>query len=313
MQVQGRVRKLVLAAAVISALVLPGDAHATARSLNGRIAFDNDSIWIMNPDGSLKMNLTNQDIGFGQSDPACSPTGRWVAFINITSGSNGAVAVIDSTGQNLRYVAGQQHAESGPAWSPDESKIAYSQYFVPYASAIMVTSADTVSQPTRVVGGTIDPNTGNYFGGQNIQPEWSPDGTQIAFASNGDGDYDIYTVTLATGVIRQLTNNAGDDMDPTWAPGGGRIAFTRAAGSTTDVWVMRSDGSGQVNVTAVSAASESQPSWSPDGKKIVYTKGTGDQAQVFKMNADGSARTLLANHGQTPSWCGLLPAPLPGG
>jgi Tol biopolymer transport system component len=300
--------------ALVGALVLPGTAQATARSVNGRIAFDNDNIWLMNFDGSLKTRLTDESMGDGHSDPACSPTGRMVAFINLVGISNGAVAVIDSTGQNLRYVAAQQHAASGPAWSPDESKIAYSQYIIPSASAIMVAGADTVNQGTRVAGGTFDPNTGNYSDGNNIQPEWSPDGTRIAFASNRDGDYDIYTVTVATGVIKQINNNPGDDTDPSWAPGGGRISFTRSSSAgSTDVWVMRTDGSGQVNVTGDTFASESQPNWSPDGKKIVYTKGTGQQAQVFKMNPDRTARVLLANHGQTPSWCGALTGPLPPG
>jgi Tol biopolymer transport system component len=307
MQTGKTARKLVIAAAMAMLLAIPAAAQATARGLNGRIAFDNDFIWLMNPDGSLKTMLTTQDMGFGHSDPACSPSGRFVAFINIVGTSNGAVAVIDSTGQNLHYVSGQQHRASGPAWSPDESKIAFSQYLAPYASEIRVAGAGTVNQSTVVVENGLDPNNGNFADGQNSQPEWSPDGTQIAFASDRDGDYDIYTVTVATGVITQITNTPEPEVDPSWAPGGGRIAFTRFSDGHSDVWVMRSDGSGQVNVTGVTSAWESQPNWSPDGKKIVYTKGTGQQAQVFKMNSDGTARTLLANHGQTPSWCGLVP------
>jgi dipeptidyl aminopeptidase/acylaminoacyl peptidase len=305
MQTRKTARKLVIAVAMAVLLASPAAAQATARGLNGRIAFDNDSIWIMNPDGSLKMDI-GQNLGLGQSDPACSPTGRYVAFITIIGTSNGAVAVVDSTGQNPRFVSGQQHAASGPAWSPDESKIAYSQFLAPPASTIMVADADGVNQGTPITG-VWDPNTGSYPDRNNIQPEWSPDGTQIAFASDRDGDYDIYTITLATGVIKQLTNDPGADMDPTWAPGGGRIAFTRESAGVSDIWVMRSDGFGPVNVTSASAASESQPNWSPDGKKIVYMKGIWPQVQVFKMNTDGSARTLLANRGQTPSWCGLVP------
>ncbi|MFN8372768.1 MAG: DPP IV N-terminal domain-containing protein [Anaerolineae bacterium] len=48
--------------------------------------------------------------------------------------------------------------------------------------------------------------------------EWSPDGTQIAFASNRDGDYDIYVMNADGSNVRQVTFNDVDDTNPAWVP-----------------------------------------------------------------------------------------------
>jgi dipeptidyl aminopeptidase/acylaminoacyl peptidase len=49
-------------------------------------------------------------------------------------------------------------------------------------------------------------------------PEWSPDGTRIAFASDRDGDYDIYTMDANGSDVVQVTNLRGDERFPDWQP-----------------------------------------------------------------------------------------------
>ena len=51
-------------------------------------------------------------------------------------------------------------------------------------------------------------------------PAWSPDGTKIAFASNRDGDGEIYVMDADGGNPTNLTNNSGDDIAPAWSPDG---------------------------------------------------------------------------------------------
>src|SRR5882724_9691676 len=46
------------------------------------------------------------------------------------------------------------------------------------------------------------------------QPSWSPDGRRIAFASDRAGSYDIWVLTLATGVLRQITTAASNEFMP---------------------------------------------------------------------------------------------------
>jgi Tol biopolymer transport system component len=60
--------------------------------------------------------------------------------------------------------------------------------------------------------------------GSDIEPAWSPDGTRIAFASNRDGDWDIYVMDADGGNVRRLTGTRGHrdalrgDYDPAWSP-----------------------------------------------------------------------------------------------
>ncbi len=47
---------------------------------------------------------------------------------------------------------------------------------------------------------------------------WSPDGTQIAFASERDGNWEIYTMNADGSQKQRITNHEAKDMDPDWRP-----------------------------------------------------------------------------------------------
>ncbi len=56
-------------------------------------------------------------------------------------------------------------------------------------------------------------------------PAWSPDGRQIAFISARAGNWEIYTVDVATGQELRLTEHPAADVAPAWSPDGKRLAF----------------------------------------------------------------------------------------
>ena len=56
--------------------------------------------------------------------------------------------------------------------------------------------------------------------GTTCTPPCSPDGTRLAFASNRDGDWDLYWMDLATGEVTQLTDTPEYDAAPSWSPDG---------------------------------------------------------------------------------------------
>jgi TolB protein len=72
-------------------------------------------------------------------------------------------------------------------------------------------------------GRTLAPN----FGGDDLEPAWSPNAQNIAYASKRGGDFEIVIVDVEQGQELALTSNDTDDREPTWAPDGTRIAFTR--------------------------------------------------------------------------------------
>ncbi|MCP4429313.1 MAG: translocation protein TolB, partial [Chloroflexi bacterium] len=50
------------------------------------------------------------------------------------------------------------------------------------------------------------------------EPVWSPDGSQIAFVSMRDGNWEIYTINADGSELTRVTNTPGDETEPAWRP-----------------------------------------------------------------------------------------------
>ena len=135
------------------------------------------------------------------------------------------------------------------------------------------------------------------------EPAISPDGSQIAYTSFGEGsDTDVFLINVdGTGQV-DLTNNTQapsgvnlHDSQPSWSPDGTKIAFlsirdaANGSGTGADLYVMNADGSGVARVSGL-PYDESNPAWSPDGARIAFSAidpANGTLA-IWAVNADGS-------------------------
>ena len=121
-------------------------------------------------------------------------------------------------------------------------------------------------------------------------PDWSPDGNRLAFASSGS---EIYTVNADGSDLTNTTNTPLISEDtPSWSPAGDQIAFTSLANGVTAVEVMDPDGANrqQLKTSNVFVVS---PAWDPTGNTIVYTERVGSAFQIIAMNSDGSGHNQL--------------------
>ena len=148
---------------------------------------------------------------------------------------------------------------------------------------------------------------------EETNPDWSPDGTKIAFSSNRSGDYNIYVANADDSDVVRLTAAAAGDLSPRWSPDGRRIAFSRGG----SLMAMDSDGN---NVRLILAAKSERTAstlcetggfvggWSPDGSSITYYAASLDKGigHICVVDVDGSnLRTVLSEppgYLVEPSW-----------
>jgi Tol biopolymer transport system component len=232
-------------------------------------------IWAMRQNGTDQHPVTN--LGGRATFPDYSPDGRRIAFGGPEPGDPASeVYVVDAaTGGSLERLTSCTGHAAGcfnalPAWSPDGTKIAYIHGDGRDAlgnginEQVWVMNAD---------GSGAHPLTAGAAPKDQL-PDWSPDGTKLAYASGVLGSGGIWVMNADGSGQHQLTGctsgapapcAGGDDFGPTWSPDGHEIAFARdfaAVGGDRPIVVMNSDGSDQHRITASGVVAYA-PAWQP--------------------------------------------------
>ena len=100
------------------------------------------------------------------------------------------------------------------------------------------------------------------------RPDWSPNGRQIALMSSKFGGAEVCVMHVNGYDMRNLTQHPGRDSEPTWSPDGTWLAFTRFhSSSPMNIFIMRSDGRGQLNLTNSQVVDNWAPSWRKQGSE----------------------------------------------
>lgn len=216
-----------------------------------------------------------------------------IAFEAVADGQVG-VYIMAADGSHLRRVSEGTGRDSGPVWSPDGTRIAYTGLRDRSNYDLFVVNADG-SERRRL---TDDPAA-------DVSPAWSPDGTKIAFVSDRDGQRQLYLIDLEGGAVRQLTDGDRPVADPVWSPDGARIAYVSAElGEPGELVVVDVDGANQRPLVS-GAVKVRRPLWSPAGTHLVFDGWHEGQSQIYRVNADGSDRQQLTESGDenlAPAW-----------
>jgi Tol biopolymer transport system component len=129
-------------------------------------------------------------------------------------------------------------------------------------------------------------------------PDWSPDGSEIAFAEvTAQGDDDLYQMNADGSGRTQLTHKVGDEYQPDWSPDGSLIAFGfddlgLHDFSTSILTVDPRTG----DVTELVTRPNERlgwPAWSPDGTRIAFSAYSQSGWDLYVMDADGGNRTKV--------------------
>ena len=143
-----------------------------------------------------------------------------------------------------------------------------------------------------------------HDGGSTATPAWSPDATQIAFASTRlTGSWAIWAIGADGSGLHRVSPGFG--VDPTWSPDGSQLAYV----SFDALHVMNMDGSGDHMITSGSLP-DSAPAWSPDGSRIAFGRyradwQTSNVKEIWTVRPDGTQEAMLTGFGaysDHPSW-----------
>jgi Tol biopolymer transport system component/DNA-binding winged helix-turn-helix (wHTH) protein len=128
--------------------------------------------------------------------------------------------------------------------------------------------------------------------GQETAPAFSPDGSRIAFAWNGDPapgtkGFDLYVKAIGSETLLRLTRHPSEWISPAWSPDGTQIAFHRMAGVDTGIYVVPALGGPErkLHYTRMLGTSGAMSiiSWSPDGRWIAFNNVPRDGHAVMSL------------------------------
>jgi Tol biopolymer transport system component len=180
-----------------------------------RLAFVSDrtggnEVFTMNPDGSGVSQLTHD--AFVNAATNWSPDGRKIAFSSYQDGGDSDIFVMNADGTGVVQLTHNDFSDEGDhaGWSPDGRRIVFSSDRDGGDLDIFVMNAD---------GTGVTQLTHNNFITDD-DPYWSPDGTQIAFQSNGTGDEEVYVMNADGSGVTQITHVPwANDAVPVWVGG----------------------------------------------------------------------------------------------
>jgi len=233
--------------------------------------------------------------------PSLSPDGRSVAFVS-NRDRQWDIYVGLVTGGSLVRITNDPNLEAHPRWSPDGTKIAYGRlneaglydvWVVPALGGtprrLLANAAEPAWSPDgqllaygNLTTGSIwlcDANGGNareatkpdFAPLRQRQPAFSRDGTRLAFLRRLPGPYsELATVEVATGRLRQLTDDGAMVLTPVWSPNDEFIYFASSRGGTVNIWRIPPEGGEPEQITA-GQGDDAELDLSADGKRMVFS------------------------------------------
>ena len=262
------------------------------------------SIWVVSASGGEPLQITDGIAGRGDPRgaadhlPRWSPKGKWILYESGRTGSNELWVVAEDgkvkndlapaevyTGEDAINNPSPDHGDAvssdrfapNPAWSPDGTRISYTERSRPYFSGklkVLVFDQTTGRAKEPALDIYVARNDAGGAWAVNTAA-WSPDGRTLAVVLQETGWDKVFLVPAIGGKARQLTKDEGEDETPTYSPDGKSIAIVSNRDSPEEhhIWIVPENGSAPRRLTHLSGM-ETDPQWSPDGQTIYFQRGT---------------------------------------
>ncbi|HVW83461.1 MAG TPA: S9 family peptidase [Bryobacteraceae bacterium] len=274
------------------------------------------SIWMVPTDGSAAPRRLSAE-GFSAGSPRWSHDGAKLAFLssrNTEGGAHPQIYVLPMDGGEAQEASHLKNGVSVFQWSPDGHRfvavsrsgpsdatspserpsdvrhykhISYkfndSGWFDDQRSHLWI--VDAASGTAKQITSGDDWN--------DTDPQWSPDGTRIAFVSDRSGkeyddshNKDVWVISAEGGPLTKISDHAYDDNQPRWSPDGKRIAF---AGQTTrrelpKLYLAASAGGASRLAADNLDLIPGELTWGPDANELRFDTGVKGTYQVFRVD-----------------------------
>ncbi|MCE9604365.1 MAG: hypothetical protein K8U03_05605 [Planctomycetia bacterium] len=206
-------------------------------------------------------------------EPACSPDGRMLSFVQ-NRGNLNLVLVIREPATKKEVAINVGSGFAGPR----------SPTFTPDGASVVYSSADEGRQHLFTVGlDGKDPKRTVDSAGVNNWPNVSPDGKQLVFGSSRDSDFELYAAALDGSNARRLTHSPGQDIRPRLSPDGKRVAFTSARDGNYEIYVMNLDGT-EVRRLTNHPERDDYAAWHPTGRRLVIVSERSGKHDLYEID-----------------------------
>ena len=128
-------------------------------------------------------------------------------------------------------------------------------------------------------------------------PRFSPDGKDIVFVRETDGDSDLYVLNVRTGDRRLLADVSDYDLDPVFSRDGIHVLFETSPNGFAQLHLVPSAGGKSQPISDARDGWATFPSWSPDGDVIVYSCGrpSYEKSDLCLLSSSGEFLGLLGD------------------
>jgi TolB protein len=203
-------------------------------------------------------------------------------------GLNSEVFVADFDGNNVQAVTKDNSIVAAPSWVPGHLALYYTSYKLNHAD-IFHHDLSTGARKTFA-----------RYGGSNISPAASPDGSKVAMVLSKDGWTDLYVCNADGSGLKRLTKSPQDESSPCWSPDGQWICYASKDKERRALRKISPSGGEPQVISTAGAPNPTEPDWSPDGQWIAFTSQTRS-FQICVVPSKGGPAVALVE-GEDPSW-----------
>ncbi|GAB5382684.1 MAG: hypothetical protein Alis3KO_39760 [Aliiglaciecola sp.] len=219
----------------------------------------NKAIYLSDEEGTTRIKVV--DVTASDGYPAVSPTGKQIAFYGkYDDYKTWSIHIANIDGSGVKRLTSVKHVwDSAPAWSPDGKTIAFAREYKDaegsWQEEIWLMSPDgsnkrqitaiegrspefmqdgrllfqSIASPSQINIANIDGTNViqlTHDDSNNMSPKISPDGSQIAYLANRDGNQEVYVMCIDGSNQTRLTSNRIEEWDPAWSVDGSKVFFS---------------------------------------------------------------------------------------